>query len=321
VTVDGGPPLRERPMGELHEALAALGAGIDHGGAAGRLPVTVTGPLRRGGTVSLRGDVSSQFVTALMLVGPLLDGGLRIALSSPLVSLPYVRLTAWVMAAFGVAGVDVGERRVSVAPGRYRGTDLAIEADASSASYPLAVAAVAGGDVVVPGLSAESPQGDVAIGDLLAAMGCDVDASPGGVRVRRAAGQPLRGIDVDMAAMSDLVPTVAAVAVTASTSTVIRGVGFIRAKESDRLGALAGELTKTGAQVRATEDGLVIEPVPGGAAALHGATLHTHHDHRLAMAFAVLGAVVDGVAIDDPDVVAKSWPRFWDAYDTLVGTR
>jgi 3-phosphoshikimate 1-carboxyvinyltransferase len=321
VTVDGEPALRARPMGELHEALTVLGASIDHGAAAGRLPVTITGPLRRGGTVSLRGDVSSQFVTALMLVAPLLDGGLRIELTSPLVSLPYVRLTAWVMGVFGAGPVDVGGRHVAVPPGRYRGTDLAVEADASSASYPLAVAAVAGGEVVVPGLSTDSPQGDIAIAELLAAMGCDVDTSTGGLRVRRDGEQPLRGIDVELAAMSDLVPTVAAVAVTAATPTVIRGVGFIRAKESDRLGGLAAELTKTGARVRVTEDGLAIEPVPGGVASLHGATLHTHHDHRLAMAFAVLGAAVDGVAIDDPAVVAKSWPGFWDAYDTLVGIR
>ena len=124
-----------------------------------------------------------------------------------------------------------------------------------------------------------------------------------------------------MAATSDLVPTIAAFAVTASTPTTIRGVGFIRAKESDRLGDLAGELAKTGARLRETADGLRVEPVPGGAAGLHGAELHTHHDHRLAMAFAVLGAAVDGIAVDDPAVVGKSWPAFWTPTTRSSATR
>jgi 3-phosphoshikimate 1-carboxyvinyltransferase len=269
----------------------------------------------------LRGDVSSQFVSALMMIAPVLDRGLRIELTSPLVSMPYVRLTADVMAAFRVDGVKIGERQVVVPVGPYRGTPFDVEPDASSASYPLAVAAIVGGEVTVAGLTADSWQGDIAILDLLSAMGCDVTAGNGTVRVRREPDRQLHGIDVDLAATSDLVPTVAAVAATASTPTVIRGVGFIRAKESDRLGDLAAELSKTGAQVSETADGLTIRPVTGGAGGLHGATLDTHHDHRLAMAFAVLGAAVDGIAIDDPSVVGKSWPGFWNAYDALLGTR
>jgi 3-phosphoshikimate 1-carboxyvinyltransferase len=119
-----------------------------------------------------------------------------------------------------------------------------------------------------------------------------------------------------MADVSDLVPTIAAVAVTAATPTTIRGVGFIRNKESDRLGDLATELRKTGAAVDVTDDGLHIEPVTE----LHGATLATHHDHRLAMAFAVLGSVVDSIVVKEPGVVSKSWPGFWDAYDALLAT-
>jgi 3-phosphoshikimate 1-carboxyvinyltransferase len=321
VVIDGDPPLRARPMGGLHDALVALGAHVDYGEAVGQLPVTVTGPLRQGGTVTMRGDVSSQFVSALMMIAPVLDRGLRIELTSPLVSMPYVRLTADVMAAFRVDGVKIGERQVVVPVGPYRGTPFDVEPDASSASYPLAVAAIVGGEVTVAGLTADSWQGDIAILDLLSAMGCDVTAGNGTVRVRREPDRQLHGIDVDLAATSDLVPTVAAVAATASTPTVIRGVGFIRAKESDRLGDLAAELSKTGAQVSETADGLTIRPVTGGAGGLHGATLDTHHDHRLAMAFAVLGAAVDGIAIDDPSVVGKSWPGFWNAYDALLGTR
>jgi 3-phosphoshikimate 1-carboxyvinyltransferase len=318
VVIDGDPPLRARPMDELHDALRALGARIEDGRRPGRLPVTVTGPLRQGGIVSLRGDVSSQFVTALMLIAPLLDGGLRLELTSPLVSAPYVRLTAAVMAAFGVSDVDIAADHVAVAAGRYAGASFEIEADASAASYPLAVAAARGGAVTVAGLTRSSAQGDIAIVELLAAMGCDVTSDERSVTVERAPDRPLQGIDVDMSATSDLVPTIAAVATTASTPTTIRGVGFIRAKESDRLGDLARELARTGARVTETADGLSVEPVAGGASGLHGAELHTHHDHRLAMAFAVLAVAVDGIAVDDPTVVAKSWPGFWTTYDALL---
>jgi 3-phosphoshikimate 1-carboxyvinyltransferase len=317
--IDGDKPLRSRPMAPLHDALVTLGATIDRDESTGGLPATITGPVRHGGTVRLRGDVSSQFVTALMLIGPLLDGGLRIDLTSPLVSMPYVRLTAEVMRAFGATVVDVADDHIAVGAGRYLGARFDVEPDASAASYPLAVAAVCGGAVTVPGLTPASPQGDIAILDLLSAMGCDVDVDDDAVIVRRAIEQSLRGIDVDMSETSDLVPTIAAVAATATSPTTIRGVGFIRSKESDRLGDLAAELGKAGARVRETADGLQIEPAaPGG---LHGALLRTHHDHRLAMAFAVLGAAVDGIGVDAPEVVSKSWPGFWNAYEGLLSKR
>jgi 3-phosphoshikimate 1-carboxyvinyltransferase len=319
IVVDGDAPLRSRPMAPLHDALVELGATIDYGESRGHLPATVTGPLGGSGTVRMRGDVSSQFLTALMLVGPLLDDGLRVELTSPLVSAPYVRMTAVVMQAFGVTGVSVERDSVAIGPGRYRGARFEVEADASSASYPLAVAAVCGGEVTVPGLSPTSTQGDIAILGLLTEMGCEVGASPAGVTVRRASERPLRGIDVDMAEISDLVPTLAVVAVTASSPTTIRGVGFIRRKESDRLGDLAAELAKTGAAISETGDGLRIEPV--GPGDLHGAALSTHHDHRLAMAFAVLGTAVEGIGVDSPEVVTKSWPGFWAAYEELVESR
>jgi 3-phosphoshikimate 1-carboxyvinyltransferase len=265
--------------------------------------------------VSLPGDVSSQYVTALMLIGPYLSGGLRLELTTPLVSLPYVELTAAVMGAFGVGDVVIGERSVEVPPGRYRATRYSVEPDASSASYPMATAAVVGGRVRVAGLRRSSTQADVAFAGVLEAMGCTVGDDPAGLTVERDASRPLRGVDVDLRDCSDLVPTVAAVAVTAATSTTISGVGFIRAKESDRLGDLAVELAKTGARIAADDDGLRIDPVDS----LHGAVLATHHDHRLAMAFGVLGTVVDGIRITDPEVVSKSWPGYWFARDSMLG--
>jgi 3-phosphoshikimate 1-carboxyvinyltransferase len=317
ITIDGEAPLRRRPMAPLHDALLALGADVRASEGVGHLPVTVTGGLRRGGRVELPGDVSSQFLTALMLIGPLLEGGLEVALSSPLVSVPYVALTATVMADFGVGGVDVGADRVVVPPGRYRGRSYRIEPDASSASYPLAMAAVAGGRVRVRGLTLASVQGDVMFAELLARMGCRLNAAgdDDDLDVRRDPATPLHGIDVDLGDQSDLVPTLAVVTATASTPSRISGVGFIREKESDRLGDLAAELARTGAAVTVDADGLTIAP-----AELHGARLDPHHDHRLAMAFGVLGASVAGIEVADPGVVSKSWPDFWSVRDEIVGS-
>jgi 3-phosphoshikimate 1-carboxyvinyltransferase len=169
---------------------------------------------------------------------------------------------------------------------------------------------VAGGTVRVDGLGPSSWQGDACFAELLEVMGCHVERDELGTTVSRSPVEPLRGIVVDLAHASDLVPTVAAVAVLASTPTWITGVGFIRGKESDRLGDLADELRRLGARIEATADGLAIEPAE---TPLRGARLHTHHDHRLAMAFGVVGAAVAGVEVEDPDVVSKSWPGYWDA--------
>lgn len=312
VAIDGLPPLRRRPMTPLHDALAALGAGVQPGETWGHLPVTVSGPLRATqATVAIRGDISSQYITALMLVAPYLPDGLRLELTSPLVSRSYVGITAAVMARFGVEGVEVGDDLVVVPPGRYSACDVVVEPDASSASYPLSAAAIVGGSVTVPGLTTTSLQGDAAFADLLGAMGCWVDRDELGTTVHRDG--PLRGLDVDMVDMSDLVPTLAVVAPFAHTRTRIRGVGFIRAKESDRLGDLCAELRRTGIGATETDDGLEIEPGPP-----HGARLGTHHDHRLAMAFGLLGLYVPGIEIEDPDVVTKSWPAYWSMLEDLA---
>jgi len=296
-------------MGPLHDALGALGASVVHGETAGHLPVTVSGPLQRADAVVMPGDVSSQYVTALMLIAPYIPGGLKLWLSSGLVSRPYLEITKSVMAAFGVADVEIKDRHVTVEPGEYVAAEYVVEPDASSASYPLAAAAMVGGAVSVPGLGTASVQGDARFVDVLASMGCIVTAGPTDTVVMRRLDTPLRGIDVDMADISDLVPTLAVVATQAITPTRISGVGFIRGKESDRLGDLAAELAKTGALVSVEPDGLLIEPTD----LLHGARLETHHDHRLAMAFGLLGLVVDGIEIVDPAVVSKSWPSYWDA--------
>ena len=312
ITIDGHPPLRSRPFAPLHEALEQLGVSVVPGESFGNLPATVQGP-PTGGVVSIRGDVSSQYVTALMLIGPYLPGGLRLELTTELISRPYVELTASVMGWFGIDDVVIGDDSITVAAGRYTATRVTVEPDASSASYPLAIAAVVGGSVEVPGLVLGALQGDARFADLLADMGCDVERTESAVRVHRDGA--LRGVDIDMADISDLVPTLAVVAAFAQSPTRIRGVGFIRGKESDRLGDLAYELRAAGVDLDETDDGLDVRP---STPSLRPARLGTHHDHRLAMAFAVLGCATGGIEIEHPEVVSKSWPGFWSMLDGLA---
>lgn len=311
VRIDGGDALRRRPMGPLHEALASMGVSVRALGVAGHLPVEVEGPFDPViDEVTISGDISSQFLSALMLVAPYQPGGIRFHLSSPLVSRPYVRMTAAVMAAFGVAGVEIGDRIISVPPGAYAAGRFDVEADASSASYPLAAAAICGGRVTVEGLGVDSMQGDASFCRVLERMGCDVEQDRTRTTVRRSGA--LRGITIDMSDISDLVPTLAVVAAFASGTTEIHGVGFIRAKESDRVGDLCAELRAAGVGAEERPDGLVVHPRP-----MRAAQLGTHHDHRLAMAFALLGLGTSGIAVEDPDVVSKSWPDFWEMIEGL----
>ena len=323
--IDGLPPLRARPMGPLHDALVSLGVAVQPAERWGHLPVTVGGlgmPGERGAApvdgprrvVSMPGDISSQYITALMLIAPYLPGGLRIELTTPLVSRPYVTITTQVMAIFGVTDVSVAATTIDVAPGRYVACSYAIEPDASSASYPLAAAALCGGRVSIPDLGAEAMQGDAAFADVLGAMGCTVSRDGRGTTVERHGA--LHGISINMADLSDLVPTLAVVAPFADSPTEITGVGFIRAKESDRLGDLVAELRQCGIDANELDDGLHINP---GVTA--GAAMQTHHDHRLAMAFAILGLRLPGVRVHDPNVVTKSWPAFWTMLESMRSER
>lgn len=309
--VDGEPPLRRRPMAPLHDALASMGVTVQPREAAGHLPVVVQGPIDVSlDEVQLRGDISSQYLTALMLIAPYFPNGLRFVLTTPLVSRPYVRITAAVMAAFGVAGVEMGDRIITVPAGHYQPRAYTVEPDASSAGYPLAAAAICGGTVRVPGLTHESMQGDAAFCHVLARMGCDVKQDATGTTVSRHG--PLRGIEIDMVDLSDLVPTLAAVGAFADDTTDIHGVGFIRNKESDRLTDLCSELRRAGIDATDNRDGLVVRQ-----SRPHTATLGTHHDHRLAMAFALVGLGASGIIVQDPDVVSKSWPDFWSMIEGL----
>lgn len=312
-TITGGAGLRARPMGELHRILRELGFVVqaEH---EGFLPVVVHVAERSSDAsaspdsrqLRVSGEVSSQFISAVMLIAPLI-GGVRLQITGPVVSRGYLDMTAEVMRAFG-ADVDVHDDEIVVSAQPFAPTTYEVDADWSSASYPFAAAAILGGAVTVPRLHRRESQPEEAFTEVLIAMGCSVRIADDGVTVSRSPTTLLRGVDVDMSAMSDLVPTVAAIAACAATPTRIRGVGFIRAKESDRLGDLARELSACGAAVAVEQDGLSIEPSP-----LRPAVLNSHDDHRLAMSLALLSLRCEGIRISEPEVVSKSWPTYWQA--------
>lgn len=305
-TIDGDATLRMRPMLDLHKALRDLGARVSPVNNDGYLPVRVCRGDQWQAKVAVSATMSSQFTSGLMMIAPQLPSGLEIVLSQEVVSRGYIEMTVGVMRAFGV-NTDFSGNQIWVSPGEYQGTNFTVEPDGSSASYPFGAVAISGGSVTIEGLSRNSLQGDVEFVDLLARMGCDVSESHEGLQLSRQKERPLRGIEVDMSQISDCVPTLAVVAMFAETPTQISGVGFIRTKESDRIGDLISELRKLGANISETHDGMVIAP-----ASLHGASLETHHDHRLAMAFALIQREVDGVVINNPEVVSKSWPNYFD---------
>jgi 3-phosphoshikimate 1-carboxyvinyltransferase len=296
--VDGDPQLRARPFGPLVRALEQLGASARPLGEPGRLPLAVQGPAR-GGRVALEGHVSSQFLSGLLMAGPLMAEGLEVELSSPLVSVPYVEMTRAVMARFGVQ-VD----GLRVAPGAYRATTFVIEPDATAASYFFAAAAITGGRVTVSGLGAGSIQGDLAFLDVLERMGVEVVREADSITVT--AGGALHGVDVDMSDISDTAQTLAAVAVFADGPTRVRGIGFIRAKETDRIGAIVTELRRAGIEARAEDDGFTI--VPGRP---KPARFETYDDHRMAMSLALLGLRTAGIELTNPDCVAKTYPDYF----------
>jgi len=298
-------------MQELLGAMRELGATVTEVGESepGRLPVIVGGGYDRD-RVAVRGDITSQFLSGLMLAAPLAPGGLRIQLTSEMVSRPYVDMTAQMMRRFG-ATVTVEERHITVEPGRYVATDVAIEPDASSASYFFAAAAVCGGSVRVLGLSRRSVQGDVRFVDVLASMGAEVVEHDDALEVRGTGAS--RGVTVDMHDIPDMALTVATVAPFAEGPTTVTGVQVIRGHESDRIAVIERELAKVGVHVDAMKDGFTVHPADRFAPA----TIDTYDDHRVAMAFAVLGLRAGGVRITDPQCVDKTFPEFWDVLASL----
>ena len=309
--LDGVPRMRERPIGDLLDALKQLN--VDAHSEAGNNcpPIVVHANGLHGGSSRVRGDLSSQFLSGLLLAAPSATTPVELTIEGPLVSRPYIGMTLRVMAAFGIP-VGVSDSFTSFRvpnPGSYWPQIYDIEPDASAASYFWAAAAIAGGSVTVEGLEATSIQGDVAFVDCLEAMGCDVARTPNAITVT---GRPLKGIEVDMNSISDTAQTLAAVALFADGPTKIMGVGHIRHKETDRIAALATELRKLGASVEESADGLSITP-----AGLQSAEIETYDDHRMAMSLALVGLRQPGIKIRNPNCVAKTYPEFFSDLQSM----
>ena len=317
--LDASEQLRRRPMGLLLEALRAQGAAFEPAGATS-LPVTVVAGGLAGGTVSLPGDVSSQFISALLMAAPLAREPLTIAVDG-LVSRPYVDMTLTMMAQFGVEAERDAYAAFRLRPSTYRARTYAVEPDASTASYFFAAAAVTGGRVTVPGLRRHGGlQGDVRFVDVLEAMGCRVTDDESGLTVEGphgvaagagtpAAPAPLAGLTVDMTDIPDTFMTLAAIAPFAASPVTMTGIANVRLKESDRIAAVEEGLRRVGVRTESGPDHLRVLPGP-----VHGAAIDPHDDHRIAMSFSVLGLRVPGVVIQDPACVRKTCPSFFDLW-------
>ncbi|HTU20162.1 MAG TPA: 3-phosphoshikimate 1-carboxyvinyltransferase [Gemmataceae bacterium] len=307
--LDGVSRMRERPIGDLLAALGQLGVRAWCELGNGCPPVVVETEGLSGGRAHIRGDVSSQFLSGLLMVAPFARTDVTLEVEGSMVSEPYVSMTIAMMKRWG-AEVEVKVRSFHIrATHQYRLCDYTIEPDASAASYFWAAAGITGGEVTVLGLTSNSLQGDVRFVEVLEDMGCTVVRDEKGFTVR---GGSLHGIDVDMNDISDTVMTLAAVACFAEGPTTIRNVAHIRHKETDRLAALAAELRRVGAQVDEFADGLTITPRP-----LHGAEIETYNDHRMAMSMALIGLRVPGIVIKNPGCVAKTYPHFFTDLERL----
>jgi 3-phosphoshikimate 1-carboxyvinyltransferase len=345
-TLDGSPRMRERPIGPLVDALHDLGAGIGYAGRPGFVPLTVGATGLLGGTLTFERPPSSQYISAVLMVAPYARRDVYIAVNGGVVSRPYVDMTLDVMRELGVEALEnepgaavaaetsAGQRFIVPCGQRYRAGTYTVEPDASGATYFWATAAITGGRVRVVGLSRASRQGDVAFVDVLAQMGCKVSVGRDGAAPAAAAdfievqGPPpgqLRGVSVDLNAMPDTVQTLAVAALFAQGPTDIHNVANLRIKETDRIAALATELTKLGAQVTPRADGLTITPPSGMAGSATGAMpalkvgmpdasvfIDTYDDHRMAMSFALAGLRREGVVIRDADCVSKSFPDYFE---------
>ncbi|MBX9399185.1 3-phosphoshikimate 1-carboxyvinyltransferase [Streptomyces sp. TRM72054] len=305
---DASAQMRRRPLLPLTRALRDLGVDLRHEEAEGHHPLTVRAAGVEGGEVTLDAGQSSQYLTALLLLGPLTRRGLRIRVTD-LVSVPYVEITIAMMRAFGAEVRREGDVFV-VPPGGYRATTYAIEPDASTSSYFFAAAALTGGEVTVPGLGKGALQGDLAFVDVLRRMGADVEI--GGDRTTVRGTGRLHGLTVNMRDISDTMPTLAAIAPYASGPVRIEDVANTRVKECDRLEACAENLRRLGVEVSTGPDWIEVQP--GRPIATD---IKTYGDHRIVMSFAVTGLRAPGMTYDDPGCVRKTFPGFHEAFAEL----
>ncbi|MGW2182927.1 3-phosphoshikimate 1-carboxyvinyltransferase [Streptomyces sp. NPDC001732] len=306
---DASAQMRRRPLAPLTEALRTLGVDLHHGGAEGHHPLRIEAHGIRGGDITLDAGESSQYLTALLMLGPLTGHGLRITVTD-LVSAPYVEITLAMMRDFGVEAVRDGDV-FTVPPGGYRATTYTVEPDASTASYFFAAAALTGREITVPGLGTDALQGDLRFVDVLRRMGAEVCVTKESTTVR--SDGKLAGVTVNMRDISDTMPTLAALAPFASGPVRIEDVGNTRVKECDRLEACAQNLRRMGITAETGPDWIEIRP-----GTPRPTEIATHGDHRIVMSFAVTGLRVPGITFDDPGCVRKTFPGFHEAFAESV---
>jgi len=309
--LSGTERMHERPIGELLHALEKTGASARSVNQNNCPPVEIRGGSRVAETATeIDCSASSQYLSGLLLMAPCTKNGLDIRVTHGPVSRPYVEMTLDIMTRFGIEFQRDQYERFSVPGGQaYKAGTYTVEPDCSQAGYFWAAAAITGGRVKVTGIDRNTRQGDIGFLDILKKMGCRVKEDPGGITV---SGGQLTAVDADMGDMPDMVPTLAVVASFAKGTTTITNAAHLRAKESDRLAAMAAELTKIGVSAQVTPDGLVITGPPD-----RGAQIATYDDHRIAMSFAVAGLAVPNITIADPDCVEKSFPDFWEVLEKV----
>ena len=313
--VDGSPAMRKRPIQPLLDGLQALGVDARSREATGCPPVVVHARGVAGGRARVRGDISSQYLSALLMAAPYAARDVEIEIEGELVSAPYVTMTLSTMEEFGARAERDGDRWFRVPAGQhYAARRYAVEPDASGASYFFAAAAVTGGRVVVPGLGSRSAQGDLGLLDVLARMGCEVTLEPDAVAVRGPA--RLRAADADFTRMGDVATTLMAIAPFADGPVTVRGIAQTHYEESDRPVAAATELRRMGLRVESTWDSVTIYP-----GTPQPCEVQTYDDHRIAMSFAVTGLRAPGIGIVNPECVSKTFPRFFEVLRGLTAPR
>lgn len=309
--VTGSKRLCERPMAVLFESLARAGVVCDCREHEGRLPAEIHGGPLASRSLEVAADGSSQFASALLLALSEDDEPAELFVRGETVSRPYLEMTSRMLAEAGVRWTETEAGRWQRQQGRLRAREFHIEPDASSAGYFFALAAATGSTATLDGIPANSMQADLTLLDVLESMGCRVRRDGDRLEVT---GAPLRGVDVDLRDAPDAAPTVAALATLATGATTIRGVAHLRAKESDRIAATCAEAERLGARTTSGDDWMRIEP----AGHRRRTVVQTHDDHRMAMAFSVVGAARDGVSIADPGCVAKSFPGYWNEFERFL---
>ncbi len=306
----GDERMLERPIGDLLACLQSLGANAKTDLGNQCPPLTIQGGSVRGGEAGLAGNKSSQYLTSVLQCAPYFEKDTQINIVGELTSKSYIDITLEVMFAFGVTVENKNYNQFNVKAGqKYTAKNYTVEGDASSASYFIAAAAVSGGEVTVTGLNPNSVQGDIKFADVMEQMGCRVEKKSDRIIVQ---GRPLKGIHVDMNNMPDTAQTLAVVALFAEGETVITGIANLKIKETDRIAALATELTRLGADVKAGSDFLLIKP-----GKYQPAEIDTYNDHRMAMSFALAGLKIPGVKIKNSQCVGKSFPDFFDRFQEM----